>query len=502
MSGFFSQFFSRINSSMQSQISGIARITSKITNLTNSALQKIQSKITRNIKVLTSKPKSKKDYWKIFGIYFAKRFVVVGVLSVGAVIFIFYSIVFPRCEGYLWYAKLLISNSKAQQFTGKKVKLYDIDKKLIYQGEMSSGKPKGFGIQYDLNGNLKYKGNFDLGKYSGTGELFDSLGNLKYSGSFQNNKYSGMGQLFNTSGKITYIGEFDGGIRSGKGTEYDPKSGAKKYYGEFADDKYEGRGVLYSPGGEIISYEGDFKNGMFDGNGKKYSSGHLVYSGAFKNGKYSGSGILYDASSGNILYSGDFEEGVYSGNGKLYDKNTFDLLYEGEFAKGMKNGAGILYDKLGISVFNGDFKNDGIDFVSHFGKSEDDIREKFGTENKRINSGEKIIFLYTSIDSVLIFGKDKKGKNAFECAIIGKKFDFMGIRDSSSTKRCSILGQPYSSTHLELNQFQRDSFSILNLSSIYSNTLKSDKYTFENYFIRTFFAPDEQTVEAIEIGKS
>lgn len=500
MSGLASNFFSRVNTSLKSQISGLAKITSKITNSINNAMQKVQTKITTFIRTLISKPRSKKDYIEISGIYLAKRLVFLVILSSAALIFIFYSFVVPRCEGYLWYAKLPISSDKAQQITGNKVKLYDVDNKLIYQGAVSSGKPKGFGVQYDQNGNLKYRGEFNFGMYSGKGEIYNPLGNVLYSGTFENNRYEGSGQLFNTSGSLTYSGNFEKGEKSGKGTEYDPKTGMKKYYGGFVNGKYEGNGVLYSSGTEIISYEGSFKNGFFDGMGRKFSSGHLLYSGSFSNGKYNGEGFLYNLASGSVIYAGKFENGEYNGTGKLYDEKTANLSYEGEFSNGKKNGSGILYDKLGISVFTGDFRDDGIDFISYFGKGLDDIREKFGNENKQIASDDKILLLNSPIDSVLIFEKEQDDKYKFNRVIIGKKFDFMGLRDSEPIKRRTILGQPYSSTELSINDYQHKAFSSLGLSALYDNVIYSNKYVFENYFIRLFFSSDKQNVEAVEVG--
>lgn len=500
MTGLFSSIVSSMSNAIRSQLSAITKIATRINNFGNSVLQYVQIKSTSIIRGLTSKPKSKKDYWEFCGLYFAKRLITMTAILIGALLIIFYSMIYPRCSGYLWYAKFTISSDALQQFTGKKVKIYDTDRKLIYKGEVSSGEPKGFGIQYDLNGNLKYKGNFNLGKYSGDGQLFDSSGKLQYSGNFEDNKYNGSGQLFSGNGKVIYSGEFSKGVKSGKGTEYDPNSESMKYYGEFANGKYEGKGILYASGTETPVYEGEFSNGLFDGIGKKYSDGHLIYSGSFKNGKYSGEGVSYDKASGHIIYIGKFEEDLYNGSGKLYDKKTFNLSYEGDFANGKKEGSGALYDKLGITVFSGDFKNDGIDFVKHFGSSISDVRENFGNESKKVNSEDKIMLFYSPIDCVIIFEKEDD-EYIFKRVIVGKEFDFMGLRDASESERKLRLGQPFSSTNLEVNDFQRDAFSILKLSDLYHDTLYSEKYIFENYFVRIFFASDNQTASSVEVGK-
>ena len=62
MAGFVSDLFTRTGGIVKSQINGLAKITSKISNSINAGTQKLQSKIAEFIKTLTSKPRSKKDY--------------------------------------------------------------------------------------------------------------------------------------------------------------------------------------------------------------------------------------------------------------------------------------------------------------------------------------------------------------------------------------------------------------------------------------------------------
>ena len=494
-----SQIFARLSSTVQTQINSISKITQQIQNLSNNVTQKIQEKFAKFLKTMTSKPKSKKDYFKIAGLYFAKKLVFTTLFAIGAIIYLYVKFVVPNLEGKLWYAKFAINSKKAQQFSGK-AKVYDMDGNFIYQGEMSSGAPNGFGMQYDKNENLLYKGNFSMGKYSGSGEIFDSAGNLVYSGNFESNKYEGSGKMLNSFGKVIYIGNFEKGLKSGKGTEYDPKTGLKKYYGEFKNGKYEGKGMSYSDG-EILTYEGDFKDGFYDGNGKKYQNGHLIYDGNFKYGKYSGEGILYSISSKNIIYSGEFEDGVYNGSGELYDEESSQLVYSGEFKNGKYEGNGILYDKLGVPVFEGEFKNGAINYMDNFGISLDEFLKKFGqyTCEEYVN-GNKIL-LYKYIDSAMIFDKNSDDEYVFSRAILGTKNDFMGIGEQTSLiERKNILGQAYSSTKYSFNNYQIRAFSMLRIS-FDSNTVPSDKYLFENYFIRFFFNNDKTKILSIEVGK-
>ena len=172
-SSFLSQIFSRISSTVQTKINSISKFTNKIQNFSNNFLQKIQEKIAEFLNIMTSKPKSKSDYWKISGIYFAKKFVITSFFVLGALVYIYVNFVVPNFEGKLWYAKFNINSNKAQQFSGK-AKVYDIDGTFIYQGELNSGVPNGSGTQYNLEGKLIYKGQFKGGKYNGIGELYDS----------------------------------------------------------------------------------------------------------------------------------------------------------------------------------------------------------------------------------------------------------------------------------------------------------------------------------------
>lgn len=500
-SGIFSQIFSRMQTAVSSRITPIFRAVQNVQNVFNNLIQKIQEKFTKFIKIMISKPKSKADYFRIAGIYFAKKLVFMSSFILVAMGYLFVRIIIPNLEGKLWYAKFSINSKKSQQFEGK-AKVYDMDGNFIYKGNIKSGSPDGFGIQYDQNGNIIYKGNFGMGKYNGSGEIYDSSGHLVYSGNFESNKYEGSGKMLNNLGKVIYVGNFEKGLKSGKGTEYDPKSGLKKYYGEFKNGKYEGKGLFYDSDGSTLVYEGDYKDGLFDGSGKKYQNGNLIYDGNFKSGKYDGLGILYDESSRNIIYSGKFSEGLYNGEGDLYDPKSSNVIYSGEFKDGKKDGKGILYDKLGIPVFTGEFKNNMIDYMNNFGLSLNEILDKFGRCTCEKSIGNIKMLLYDSIDGVLIFIKNSDGEYIFEKVIIGTKNDFMGLgNESSASERRNVLGQAYVSIFYSLNQNQKQAFSLLRINIQNSSSIPTDKYIFENYFIRFYFNNDKSRICAIEIGR-
>ncbi|MDR1241040.1 MAG: hypothetical protein LBK29_04190 [Oscillospiraceae bacterium] len=496
-----SQIFSRVTSSVQTQINSLTKWTLKLQSFGSQFVQKIQEKINKFVQSLMKKPSSKSDYLRFLGFYLSKKFVVMMFAGIGAVCYLYVSFFMPMLEGKLWAAKIRIDSIKFQQFSGK-AKVYDTGGNFIYDGEMNSGQPKGFGIQYATDGRKVYKGNFLQGQYDDQGELYDNSENVIYSGYFKNSKFEGPGKQMSSFGTVTFIGNFEKGNRSGRGTEYDAQSGALKYYGEFVSDKREGRGIEYDQKGEI-SYEGDFKEGVYNGKGKKYNDGHLIYSGSFTNGKYSGEGLLYDESSGVTKYSGEFENGNYNGFGRLHDTGTMAVIYEGEFKNGKRDGEGISYDSLGNPVFSGKFSEDGIDYFSALGKNADEIREKFGNENSRFSLKEKQILIYSSLDLAVTF-KSEEENLICEKFILGVKHDFRGLgARNTAAERRSVLGEAFSSINLKTTPVHQKVFKLLGIILSSSENIYTDKYIFDKYFIRLIFSgKDREEVRAIEIGKT
>jgi hypothetical protein len=494
------QLFSRVTTAVQSQINSLTKWTLKLQSFSSGITQKIQEKVNKFIRTLTKKPASKEDYWRVLGFYLAKKFVVTSLAAVGAVFYLYVSFLVPMLEGKLWKAKIRTDTEKYQQFSGK-AKVFDSGGVFIYDGEMNSGKPQGFGIQYSAEGKLIYKGKFKQGQYAGEGELYDASENTIYTGEFKDNKFEGSGKKLSSFGTVIFNGNFEKGMRSGRGTEYDAQTGLRKYYGEFASDKFEGRGLDYQSDGEIIKYEGDFKEGLYNGKGKKYKDKRLVYSGSFANGKYEGDGVLYDESSGVAIYSGEFKNDLYDGSGALYDKETMRMVYEGEFSNGKRSGEGTMYDSLGTPVFSGKFRDDSIDFISVLGKKIDEVTEFFGAENSRIETGDRTILTYLSINAAVILKSDVE-ELICEKIITGIKYDFMGLGSKSTAmQRRQTLGEPFSSLILKTSQPQQKIFSLLNITVSDPENIYCDKYNFNDYFIRLIFsAPDRAELRAVEIG--
>ncbi|BED92263.1 MAG: hypothetical protein CfP315_0875 [Candidatus Improbicoccus pseudotrichonymphae] len=499
--GIFSQIFTRIVSLVKSQINGISKWTLKLQSFANLTSQKIQEKITKFIQLLTSRPKSKKDYWKIFDIYFSKRFVVMSFAAFAAFLFIFVNLIYPFLDGKLWYAKVYTNTQKYSTFSGK-AKVYNPTNNLIYYGEMSNGHANGYGEQYDVDGKILYKGAFNTGKYHGEGQLYNEYENVIYKGSFENNKFHGQGQQINNLNIPIFTGSFESGMKSGRGIEFDPKSGLRKFYGEYKNDLKEGKGIEYTQDGEGISYEGNFKDNKYDGDGKLYLDNHLVYLGEFKNGLYNGNGTAYDKNSGIIKYIGEFKNGLFDGQGELFNIKNMKLMFEGNFSKGKRHGEGIAFDYLGTQIYSGKFRNDGIDFISILNANEEKIRENFKEPDSHIDLNDKKIIVYSGIRSaMLMLNNSTQEEQVCDKVFVNLKDEFMGLNNKSSALDCNaILGDTYSSTLFESRDYYPKIFKILDLS-FENNKCGTNKYVFDGYYVRVFFNSDYTEAKAIEIGK-
>ncbi|MDR2074232.1 MAG: hypothetical protein LBP36_02585 [Oscillospiraceae bacterium] len=503
--GLLGQVVSRMLTTVQSQINGIAKWTLKVSSALNTISQRIQEKISNFIHQLLKKPKSKDDYWKIGGYYLAKRLVMLTLASVGASVFLYMNVFFPYLDGKLWQATVRTNTKKYLTFSGK-AKLFDPSGILIYKGEMQSGQADGYGIQYEYDSkNVAYKGNFKGDKYNGDGELYNAQGQMIYKGAFENNKFQGHGRQLNSFGAITYVGSFDSGLRSGKGTEYDTKTGFKIYYGDFVNNLREGRGVEFASDGETPIYEGSFVAGNYSGSGKQYLDGHLIYSGTFGNGKYNGNGTLYNKSSGATIYEGEFSSGLFEGNGKLYDERNGKILYEGDFVKGLKNGSGKLYDTMGEIVYNGEFKSDSVNFLSIIGKKRDEIIQKFGNPNSTTQIDEREFLFYAGVNGVIInsLSNEAGGEYICERILIHPNQEFMGLSEKiTSTELHQKLGDQYSITDFSAPNYYQKAFSLLNVKISDVSNIPSSKYIFDKYYLRLMFSASHSQMVCIEVGST
>lgn len=492
--------FGRITTTLQSQLTSMSAFITRIQNFGTQAAQFVQQKVQKFFQTITQNPRRKEDYWKIFGLYFSKRFVVMSIIITGALGYILIYWMYPWADGKLWTANIGIESSKLSTFSGK-ARLFDTQGIKIYEGNVKQGRPEGYGVQYDSEGRVIYAGGFQSGKYFGEGRTYDTDGTLIYEGAFANNLYEGEGKLYNSIGKIIYAGEFAAGMRSGIGIEYNPDTGEKMYYGSHANDVRSGNGVEYEEDGKGILYEGDFKDGIYFGSGKLYSNAHLLYSGSFANGNFEGVGDLYDLDTGVIKYSGEFKNGLYDGNGKLYDVNTSVIVYEGSFSKGKRQGVGKSFDKLGSEEFSGNFRGDSIDYVGYLGADLDKVTTEFGQETYRTETDGHLILTYLSLDSSIVFKvDDKEGKYVCEKIILGTKKEFMGLsKKSSAVERRNVMGEPYSSINYACAAYYRTVFSNLSINIKNISSVPTDKYIMNKYFIRFYFNEGRTELKCVEI---
>lgn len=496
----FKSLLDKITSVLKSQLTVFNNFIMKLQTMGANAGQIVQRKVQDFIKALTKEPSSKKDYWRIMGVYLSKKFVVMSGVVIGVFGYLLIYQLIPWAEGKVWAANLNLDTSKYTTFNGK-ARVYDQSGKLVFEGNLTNGNPEGEGRQYDKDGKLIYRGNFSGGKYSGEGELYNSDGVLIYSGNFSNNCYDGNGKLYSNIGKTIYIGAFSSGLRSGVGTEYDPETTLKKYYGEHQNDVPNGKGVAYEDDGMTVKYEGNFKDGLYGGEGKLYVNKVIQYSGNFENGVYSGTGDLYDLDTGVLLYSGEFKDGVYDGQGSLYDVATSVITYSGEFSKGKKQGAGKSYDTLGSALFDGDFRGDSIDYIGYLGKSPDEVTEQFGKETYKTEVDGKMIITYLNLDASVVFKVDEeKGKYLCEKIVLGTKFEFMGLgAKSTAIERRNVMGDPFSSIDYSCPDYYKTVFANLGISINNIKSMPCDKYVMDNYFVRFYFNDGRTELKCIEI---
>ncbi len=462
--------------------------------------QFIRQKIQTIFSLLTQNPRSKKDYFKIMGTYFSKKFIFMTVFIVGILGYVVVVYAYPWADGKIWTSKINLTSEKYTTFSGK-ARVIDNMGVTVYNGKMENGTPNGYGKQYDSDGNLIYEGDFSKGKYEGPGKLYNTDGVMIYSGAFANNKYEGEGQQYNDNGKIVYVGNFSVGQRSGKGIEYDPKTGLRKYYGEFLNDVREGTGVEYDLDGTSILYEGKFAGGLYSGEGRLYKNGNVIYSGKFAEGLYSGAGSLYDENTGALMYAGEFKSGLYDGEGKLYDTLTSEVVYSGNFTSGKRQGEGTAYDKLGSEYFTGKFRSDSIDYIMYLGKKVEDVTEGFGEESYRTEIDNKLILTYLTLDASVVFKIDEaEGEYVCEKFILGTREDFMGLgANSTSVERRSVMGDPFSSINYNCPNYYNTVFENLAININDITKVPSDKYILDGYFIRFYFNEGRTELKCIEI---
>ena len=271
--------------------------------------------------------------------------------------------------------------------TDKKVKEYNKDDILLFEGDYLKGKRNGKGKEYDYESYLIYEGDHSKGKRNGKGQEYYHKDYLIYEGDYLNGKRNGKGKEYYFKEPI-FEGEYLNGKRNGKGKDFFLNKilfegeylNGKKWNGKGYDlnnnlsyELKEGKGYLKElmiPDLKII-FEGEYLNGERNGKGKEYYvNGDLKYEGEYLNGKKwnikvynrqkniiceikEGKGNMKEINDHyNLIYEGEYLNGERNGKGKEFSYGS--LIFEGEYLNGLRNGKGKEYIREKL-IFEGGY---------------------------------------------------------------------------------------------------------------------------------------------------
>ena len=288
------------------------------------------------------------------------------------------------------------------------VTLRDINRRVVYEGELLRFMPHGTGKAYNRMGGLAYEGPFDYGLRHGSGISYgpDDQKNTvpEYIGTFSEDKYHGEGTLHDLSDGVgshkLYEGSWQNGLLT-KGAQY--KGDTLIYEGEFhgrAEDGHffhHGEGTVFHENG-LLFFKGQFVYDMFTGDnaevfnpdGTKYYEGDLVEGLCGHSGVVSlpdgttleqtsnfdsmidatETDIIHYAESGMVLYQGGADlmtDGAASGMEHItkYKRQRSGIInfpngerFEGVFKDNLRSGPGIHYYTDGSVKFQGAFLED------------------------------------------------------------------------------------------------------------------------------------------------
>ena len=229
-----------------------------------------------------------------------------------------------------------------------KVKEYDFEGKLNFEGEYKNGK-KWNGKGYDKNNNVIY----EIKEGKGYIKEYNSEHNkLSFEGEYLNGERNGKGKEYHyINGELSFEGEYFCGLKKGKAKEY-YTDGKLKFEGEYLYN-YKIRGKEFY--NEKLEFEGEYLNNE-KWNGKGYDeNGNIIYE--LKNGN--GKGKKYN-DYGKLVFEGEYLNGKkWNGKIKKYNMKNGKLKFEGELLNGKKNGKGVVYDTYygGIISFVGEYLN-------------------------------------------------------------------------------------------------------------------------------------------------
>ena len=110
--------------------------------------------------------------------------------------------------------------SQGKRWNGK-IKEYDSNGVLLFDGEYKEGEKSGVAKEYKLDGELKFEGVYKQGKrWNGNGIEYYG-GKIVFEGIYnEGKKWDGKGKEYDHNDKLTFEGEYKEGIKFGKEYEY------------------------------------------------------------------------------------------------------------------------------------------------------------------------------------------------------------------------------------------------------------------------------------------
>ena len=145
----------------------------------NTVFNKISEDVRSEVKSITKKPESQKEYF-VFG----DRYVAKKIVYVAGILLMFF-IIFMINKGYpaiveKWFTKTMIVNDiEVADYSGRVRLLSERDREtVLFVGKLTEGAIEGNGTLYDYDGNLVYKGSFTDGLYEGEGVMYYPNGNV------------------------------------------------------------------------------------------------------------------------------------------------------------------------------------------------------------------------------------------------------------------------------------------------------------------------------------
>ncbi len=463
--------FGQISKIVGRQIANITKNITRVVKMAAKPMVHLNQYVRAQVKSMTRRPTSLKDYVHVFGVYISKRFLGLSVIAVVIVVTVFSTVVYPWLEGRLWTPTILLNSQKMASYTGP-ARIENETGVVIYYGDVAGGQLTGSGTQYDTEGNLVYTGEFLNARYNGYGSLYEN-GVLIYEGEFSDNLYHGEGTLYDESGAMIYQGGFLQGVRSGTGMEYRADTHTLSYYGSFVNDIREGSGVAYEEDGSTVQYRGDFVAGLYEGSGSYYQNGSLIYQGQFSQGLFEGVGTLYDGQ-GNMVYQGDFSGGT-------------------------RQGAGTEYDAIGSALFTGTFLDGNVNYIGYLGAAPEDIAAAFGSPGYTTTAGGCRILAYLNLGTAFLCADNGEGMYTCDRVLIDIDQSFLEIgRDSTLEELEELLGKRFTTLDLDLTAERSAAFEQLSIDV--PAVGRVDKYLMSIYYIKVYYDTAGTRLAAVECG--